>query len=491
MNVQSDRNRHQGDLMLMLMLSFGLAVDTQGAPPADFVEFATAAAVPIDGREPTGQLSGVVRRDTALLHAAQRCESSSNSKLQELGSTVRKSLGGCFESLNYIAEIDKLTPSGKKLLQDAMTSWVADEGTKEAKKFGSTLFEKAIGGLAAAAVRSEYRSARQGVERKCTEIWEAAQSFAGPVQYHKSRRFGIAFKADADEVQLTYVWPNTPANKAGLLVGDVLTHAENRPLSGLSGNEVLSALACKDGGTMQFKVRKKDGRIADITLTRTARIPMDPLSMNYNCSWHGAFVNDLLVLGNEYTERLTNCTLIVKRTSNARSLITMHFLSAWDSGQTVELYYRDEQSYERDARVFAANTVTVWLYADQLSYSETLDYAHVDRESDIRRYWDKLTFKGGWRTAKSGFFFDTDAGMDVSFVGIQELPVEAITVTATQGKAVKAYRWTIGTDWNSGHSWLNKRKFRGSEFNGMNPDRVEIKFELTDSTYQPSIKWTW
>jgi regulator of sigma E protease len=78
----------------------------------------------------------------------------------------------------------------------------------------------------------------------------------------------IALTGDpAAGVLVTYVTPGSPAEAAGLTVGDVIEHVDDRAFSFFGPSSVISELVAQAGQTVTLHVRHADGSLTDLTAT--------------------------------------------------------------------------------------------------------------------------------------------------------------------------------------------------------------------------------
>jgi C-terminal peptidase prc len=85
---------------------------------------------------------------------------------------------------------------------------------------------------------------------------------------------GIELTMDGGLVKVVSPIDHTPAQKAGVRAGDVITHVDNVSLRGLTLAEAVARMRGRFGTTVTITLRRQDGETLSLTLTRaTIRIP--------------------------------------------------------------------------------------------------------------------------------------------------------------------------------------------------------------------------
>lgn len=81
---------------------------------------------------------------------------------------------------------------------------------------------------------------------------------------------GIGVHVSMRNSELTVLGPvaGSPAHRAGIVSGDVITHVENKPIKGLLVDEATRMLKGKAGSNIEFTVRRKDGKSETMKLQR-------------------------------------------------------------------------------------------------------------------------------------------------------------------------------------------------------------------------------
>ena len=79
---------------------------------------------------------------------------------------------------------------------------------------------------------------------------------------------GIHVKIEKGELMILGAVPNSPAQRAGLAIGDVITHVETKAIKGLQIEEATQLLKGKSGTSVEFAVRRTDGKSETMKLTR-------------------------------------------------------------------------------------------------------------------------------------------------------------------------------------------------------------------------------
>ena len=107
-------------------------------------------------------------------------------------------------------------------------------------------------------------------------LGDAHSGYIGPAHCPSSRNFsgefsgiGVTIKTDEDtgQIEIVTVIPNTPADKAGVLPGDVFHQVDGRNVSGLTQAE-LSALVPGPRGTTVIIVLKRDVKLITFEIVR-------------------------------------------------------------------------------------------------------------------------------------------------------------------------------------------------------------------------------
>jgi carboxyl-terminal processing protease len=62
--------------------------------------------------------------------------------------------------------------------------------------------------------------------------------------------------------------PGSPAHRAGIVAGDVITHVDSKPIKGLPIDEATRLLKGKAGTSVEFTIRRKDGKTEAMKLNR-------------------------------------------------------------------------------------------------------------------------------------------------------------------------------------------------------------------------------
>ena len=88
--------------------------------------------------------------------------------------------------------------------------------------------------------------------------------------------FGFNFRAQEDGAQVKMVFPGTPADAAGMKVGDRLLAVDGKSLAGLKASEVITTMAGPPGSTAQLEVRRGTEELT-LTAVRGARPDKDAI----------------------------------------------------------------------------------------------------------------------------------------------------------------------------------------------------------------------
>jgi carboxyl-terminal processing protease len=79
---------------------------------------------------------------------------------------------------------------------------------------------------------------------------------------------GIHVEMRSGELTVLGPVPGSPAHRAGLVTGDVITQVEGKPLKGLRIDEATRLLKGKTGTSVEIAVRRKDGKTESMKLNR-------------------------------------------------------------------------------------------------------------------------------------------------------------------------------------------------------------------------------
>lgn len=79
---------------------------------------------------------------------------------------------------------------------------------------------------------------------------------------------GVQIQVENGLVRVLSAVEGAPAGRAGIHTGDVLTSLDGLSLEGRSTNEVMKMMRGKPGSPVLVTVRRPDGRVADVALTR-------------------------------------------------------------------------------------------------------------------------------------------------------------------------------------------------------------------------------
>jgi carboxyl-terminal processing protease len=81
---------------------------------------------------------------------------------------------------------------------------------------------------------------------------------------------GIGIHVNMRNGELTVLGPvpGSPAHRAGLVAGDVITHVDSKPIKGLQIDEATRLLKGKAGTSVEFMIRRKDGKSEAMKLNR-------------------------------------------------------------------------------------------------------------------------------------------------------------------------------------------------------------------------------
>jgi carboxyl-terminal processing protease len=101
-----------------------------------------------------------------------------------------------------------------------------------------------------------------------TKFYDEQQMFEQRLERSgKVSGIGISVKDKDNGLSVRYVHDKSPAQKAGLLTGDLITEIDGKKLDGISYKAKLKLLKGKPGTTVKIKV-KRSGKILSFTLTR-------------------------------------------------------------------------------------------------------------------------------------------------------------------------------------------------------------------------------
>ena len=130
---------------------------------------------------------------------------------------------------------------------------------------------------------------------------------------------GIRFELVDGDIRITEVMADSPAGKAGLLVGDLLTHVDGLPISGLSRDELSQRLRGPVDSRVSIGIRR-GYKPMDLALRRDLIVPETVTSAyrdgiaifrltGFNKSTADTLRRDLLALRQEHGDELTGAVL--------------------------------------------------------------------------------------------------------------------------------------------------------------------------------------
>jgi len=198
------------------------------------------------------------------------------------GSIALNGLGG-FSSIDPALKIDRqddlitLTYAGDEITSvkapepDNIVGWAEmtsdmtsaaksvspDMGEASKEKIFEAVFDGVLSGLD---IFSRYAGAEEASKNRARR-----DGFGG---------IGITFKVKNDQIAITRVLPDTPADKAELKVGDIITEIDGKPAAGLNSDDVISLLRGPTQTSVVMKVRRATfSSPMDFTLTRSHIVP--------------------------------------------------------------------------------------------------------------------------------------------------------------------------------------------------------------------------
>lgn len=97
---------------------------------------------------------------------------------------------------------------------------------------------------------------------------EQYAAFQNEMEGQSTVGIGVMVQSLADGLEVNYVAPDSPAEKAGLLSGDVITAADGTTAESLGSGNALAPYIAGDAGTQLTITVRRDGESFDVTMTR-------------------------------------------------------------------------------------------------------------------------------------------------------------------------------------------------------------------------------
>ncbi len=85
---------------------------------------------------------------------------------------------------------------------------------------------------------------------------------------------GVAVRGVESGLRIETVYPNSPAEKSGIRVGDVITHAKGRRLAGLAEAAAVALVKGREGTRVALRVRRDGRTLAKRVLRDTISVPV-------------------------------------------------------------------------------------------------------------------------------------------------------------------------------------------------------------------------
>ncbi|MBF0269400.1 MAG: S41 family peptidase [Alphaproteobacteria bacterium] len=149
-----------------------------------------------------------------------------------------------------------VTPTDSKLLIDAAIKGVEDDKPKPASLPPGDLVEKALGNmLSTLDPHSNYLTPDQYKDLSSSTRGE----FGG---------LGIEIAMENEEVKVVSPIDGTPAAKAGLKSGDIITHVEGEAIKGQTLSQVVRKLRGKPGTSVRISIRRESGSPFQVSIIR-------------------------------------------------------------------------------------------------------------------------------------------------------------------------------------------------------------------------------
>jgi hypothetical protein len=303
---------------------------------------------------------------------------------------------------------------------------------------------------------------------------------------------GVVPKFTERAVLVDKVVPDGPAEQAGLLSGDEIVALDGSSLRLDRSNFYVKLQGQR--GTIARLTLERDGKEKQLDVKRNLFIrEAQLLDVDLGGSWDGTFDSDILYLRNQSGRELTGCTIAVTLEGDNDSpgrTRHLHYVDRWPAGQLRVGRYRvaKAKGISRDECVESLRRVTVKLYSDQ--YRNTIRYHYVDSgkmDADIARYMDQMRSKFSLTFAKDNFL--SNASIRVTHNGgVGSFPIRLITARVQQGGIVKTVAFTPGGKrWSSG--FLGGQTLTSEEFNGLDPDSIELLLEFPGSLHRTRLRW--
>lgn len=336
--------------------------------------------------------------------------------------------------------------------------------------------------------QANYRSARR-TGLALSEI--AAARCSAP----RRRTYGIGLKVNFtdDGPVVEEAIANGPAARAGIVAGDRLTSVEGRsPVD----RENFLQLRGAFGSRARLTVTR-DGAERALEIPRTFMVEETPvLRVDLDGSWARTFQSDMLYLRNVSGQDLTDCTLVIRlegthgESDEPNGDTHLHYVRRWPAGEERIARYvaAGTKGIANDESVDNVTRVTIELYSDQVRNTATYDYVGTSEfDKDVESYFTKTMPK--FYLTFSGENFLSDAGVWITHdSGLSSFPDPYVTVKLIQGTFEKSIRFrSHGGRWSSGY--FGGQSLKSEEFNGIDPDSVEVTLEFLKSSYKHTLTW--
>ena len=120
----------------------------------------------------------------------------------------------------------------------------------------------------------------------------------GPGMRHPAERtatqgygVGMRFEQSADGALIGTVQPETPADRAGIVAGDVVTHVDGEPLGGLPQEGIERLVWGEEGSVAELTVTGPGAAAREVELERTLAVAARPFVLPSRKFWLGTDAN--------------------------------------------------------------------------------------------------------------------------------------------------------------------------------------------------------
>ena len=435
-------------------------------------------------------------------------------------------------------ELDPDQDPDKPKLTEEERAALIDLTTKVVFEVGKGVWNE----FKASAERDNYTARYGKVRRGGLELaMFAEQRCTAPRQYLYG--VGLDIESSAMPARITSVQPNSPAEAAGIQIGDEIVMVDGEDVSEATPQEavinsliddfvegigkpadensggvsvdgaitqsLLSAAAGNDINVMRVRnalvgeadtslalTTRRDGMLFEHTLTRSVKtLEIPQLTVDLDGSWDGVFSHDRLTLTNTSGRDLTDCTLVVDLTGEhgpdhkAASDRHLHFIRRWPAGESRVILYAaaDNPNFNSNESVDLIKRMNIDVFANEIRNTMQYDYEGLEYDLDVDGYLKTDGLKPALSASYAGDNIFGDACVYVSLDdGAADFrSPEWIEVNLQEGERLETKRFTMPHRvWTKGI--LGHVTLTNEAFNGMKPDVIylELKFRGTNSTYR-------